>query len=54
MKQTQKRAALPFVSAQPFVSPVRYNTDEVNETEIPYTATRQILIYGSAETEYPN
>lgn len=44
------KAVLPFVGAQ---SPIRYNTDEVNDTEIPYTAPGQILIYISAETEYP-
>ena len=42
------KAALPFVYAE---SPVRYNTDEVNDTEIPYTAPGQILIYVSAEYE---
>lgn len=42
------KAALPFVGAE---SPVRFNTDEVNDTEIPFTAPGQILIYVSAETE---
>lgn len=40
------RAALPFVGAQ---SPVRYNPDEVNWTEIPYTAPGQIGISVYAE-----